>query len=82
MGRAPLIGGFFDLFQGRRVSWGEGQSDFPVSAIFSNSFSLKYLYAKVPYLGVGVACSEPPQKQVDVGRTSQSLGPNLTHHDF
>lgn len=42
--------GVFDRF------WGEGQGDdhsgLPASAIFSNSFCLKYSICQVPYLGV------------------------------
>lgn len=40
--RTSLTEGFYDLFQGRKASGGGGQSYFPTSAIFSNSFKLKY----------------------------------------
>ena len=39
-GRTLLLWRFYDLFWGE--GQGEGQSDLPVSAVFSNSFSLKY----------------------------------------
>lgn len=39
-GKVPLLQEFYNLFQRRGL--GEGQSDLPPSAVFANSFSLKY----------------------------------------
>ena len=56
VGRAPLTGRFYDLFQGRSERGG-GQSELTAAAVFSDSFSCTYSICKVSY--AGRTCPEP-----------------------
>lgn len=73
--------GFNGLFQRKRERQGEkGRVTF-LSLLFAQTPSAETIpHARVSYFEV--ACPEPHQEQVDVGKATQSLDPNLTQHDF